>query len=585
MTLKEQLRAYLAEHPGEWFSYGGLVDETRATIRGRPRSGHGSLSAACSRLPKVVESVTKILTGPLNVRAIPPEPLDILQPDGSTETRSVWSYWVRSTEDLAKIARAWDGDADVYFCPQTVEDGRSASRTTITHINVLALDLDFDIAGRALGEGEILERCRRLGLDAPAAIVATGGGFHVYWIYDRPLYTGPRRGESHQDRLARLADRADWHSEVAGRMVKLFADLGTDPKATDLPHIFRVPGFQSVKRGERVEVVHLDAQATTSLKALSDQSRQALANEKATVAVARPKPTEPRAQRGAGRPKAPTTAPGLLQTAGWHWLRGSHFTQGNRNPAYFALGVTLRMAGYEFADAWIELTQWRQTQTTPTYPKAEAQRALKAIYRHGYGLLKDRLSEIHDSAGRSMPEHAADGLIQAMPRTDRRRAERQNYPLIHHVGRILSYLLRNRITADTPISAMAMAKATGLSRNQVERVEGFFDTIGIRTIKRRGRSWVGHYNLRRLSIAPHGVIHKFEEWIGYVEDLKLKLWRWWRSLRTLMKRLMATLSALCKLFSGSSGCESRDDETAGDRGEPGSTDDRAPPAGGLSYPD
>lgn len=538
-------------------------------------------------------SLLESLTRPLNLRIIPPE-RDLERVVVSTkqidyeigtelEERSLLSRWIRTPGEELRLLPMWDGIADIYFCPHGVEYGQHASKTTITHVNALTLDLDFELASWEFKPEELLLQCREVGVDPPTALVATGGGYHVYWVFEQAIYTGPRRGQDRRTQLKRLDQMARWYSDTAGKLVKLFEDLGADPKATDLPHVFRVPGFRSVKRGVRVDVVHLDRGAKTSLGDLSDQASAALKKhqvERDRIPVQRAEPTPTPSVKTAETPAPAQAASVMLETDGYRWLRSSRFTQGNRNHAFFSLAATLKMSGWEYADAWVELTAWRRQNTTPTYPTREAERVLRAIWRYGYGLDKAQLLEIQDAKGRTMPEHAADSLIQAMPKADRQRAKRRNMPLIHHIGHILGHLLRTRVTSDTPISASEMATAAGLSEKQVERVEQFFTKIGVRVVKRHGQSFIGIWNLRRLKVAPPLVIHHFGEWAGYIEDLKLKLWRWWRKLRAMMKQLMSVLNALAKLLKSVSGGETAPEDEDGDRGSSRRTDGiRGPPTG------
>ena len=533
----------------------------------------------------------------LNMRVILNEPITFTAPDGSTVKRKVYSHWLKSPTDLGPLLRAWDGQGALYFCPQSVADGDQARSDTITNINALVLDLDFKLAGRTYEPEELLIRCKELGLPELGAIVATGGGYQAYQIFERPIYTGPRKGQPGPIRQEKLDRCAKWYSDTTRKMVKLFADLGADPKATDLPHIFRLPGAVNLKHDEIVTIPHLNAESQINLDDLSRTAGEALRkrrSEKLYTALRAVRPsTTTRAESKPSTAPAVTQhdtpsvtmskpAPAVLKTAGYRWLRFSQFRIHNRNAAYFALGSILKMAGYDFGSAWAELTKWRRSQTRPTYPEAEATRVLKAIFKFSYGLTVEKLMDIQAESGASMSKPEAESLIYAMPTGHARHSERQNYPLLAHVGTILQYLINQHVTCDTPISAPLLAQATGLSIGQVNRVAGFLTEIGVRQVLRHGSSDTATYNLKRLRCPPHLVIDNFGRWRGYRVAFKLWLWRWWRKLRAMMKGLEQILCALGKLLNDTSIAEFWSGQVGAGRIADRSVQSRGPPAMGRA---
>lgn len=133
-------------------------------------------------------------------------------------SRSVVQEWF--TPDAINGFCAWARplvDYDTYFgvCPRIRPQGDKAS---VTHATGLWCDLDFKRFED--GEAGALQKLADFPL-SPTWVVATGGGFHVYW-------------------QLRQAVRAD--AAFEGRLKGVVRALVADPAATDRSRVLRIPG-------------------------------------------------------------------------------------------------------------------------------------------------------------------------------------------------------------------------------------------------------------------------------------------------------------------------------------------------------
>jgi hypothetical protein len=205
----------------------------------------------------------------------------------------------------------------------------------------------------------------------------------------------------------------------------------------------------------------------------------------------------------------------IMNTEGFKWLAANVFMQGMRNNSFFALGASLRMAGYKYDEAWWFLTKWRHQNTKPIYSETQAEIALKCIYQHSYGLSAQRLFAITTRYGKRMGESVVDSLIQAMPRGRKNRVTtRENVSGALTAIKIIDALKAHEIIDPQPISATKMAEWVGISPQAVERVAKFLSYLEIRSVKRLGRSNIGYYGLKDAPYKTHDTIIKgFDEWM------------------------------------------------------------------------
>ena len=176
---------------------------------------------------------TATVTLPTVKTALPPTPTMFLRAwfascpaDQLVEIRAIHAidgairqefFTLDALDDLYGLACQLVEDYHVYFgvCPRTRPQGR---KQDVTHAPGLWVDLDFKRfdesesgALRTLGEFPL----------PPTWLVATGGGFHVYW----------------QLKHAVCADAA-----FEGRLKGVVKTLNADPAATDRSRVLRIPG-------------------------------------------------------------------------------------------------------------------------------------------------------------------------------------------------------------------------------------------------------------------------------------------------------------------------------------------------------
>jgi len=119
---------------------------------------------------------------------------------------------------------------DVYFgtCPRVRPQGDKSAVTTAPGF---WCDLDFKRFPE--GEAEVLRQLAEFPL-RPTWIIATGGGFHIYWKLVAPT-------------------KADATFEA--RLKGLARTLNADPAATDRSRVLRIPGTWNLKRDFQVRIL------------------------------------------------------------------------------------------------------------------------------------------------------------------------------------------------------------------------------------------------------------------------------------------------------------------------------------------
>ena len=136
------------------------------------------------------------------------------------------SCWINPQELERALARLDDRWAtDTYFGVHPVGAPKSAYERARTEdiVCVNALYADFDADGQ--DPQALLARIEAV-QPAPQVIVASGGGFHAYWLLAEPVA------------LSDDATRKDW-AEIQRWWVR---HVGADPAACDLARLLRVPG-------------------------------------------------------------------------------------------------------------------------------------------------------------------------------------------------------------------------------------------------------------------------------------------------------------------------------------------------------
>jgi len=121
--------------------------------------------------------------------------------------------------------------------------------------------------------------------------------------------------------------------------------------------------------------------------------------------------------------------------------------------------------------------------------------------------------------------------------------------MIATVARILIALYKNHVVTPTAISHKDLAGMARCTEDQVAKVANFLTEIGVRRLKRNGRSTVSTYSLESLTASPSTLIQHFARWRGCREDFKLTVWRWWRKLHALLAQMQRYLSDVFDVLS------------------------------------
>ena len=110
----------------------------------------------------------------------------------------------------------------VHPCTSCRRGYERGTRETTAAVNCLFAEFDAKDLGGMSGAANQLNSVT----PAPTAVVCSGGGYHVYWLLDRPFIIG---GDADRDYIDDLQKR--WVDYAGG-----------DPGAKDLARVLRVPG-------------------------------------------------------------------------------------------------------------------------------------------------------------------------------------------------------------------------------------------------------------------------------------------------------------------------------------------------------
>ena len=157
--------------------------------------------------------------------------------------------WVRADRLLDELSR-FDLEQDLYIS-QLEFSARKRDVEHVASMRVNFLDIDWkrleenDLTPEAWKD-RILEHCRDHRIPEPNAVVFSGNGLHVKWIYTAPI-TREERGR--------------W--DLAQRLLlSQFKELGADAASIDAARVLRVPGSRNGKPGtadRRVRLLHHSA--------------------------------------------------------------------------------------------------------------------------------------------------------------------------------------------------------------------------------------------------------------------------------------------------------------------------------------
>src|ERR1700730_12267702 len=141
---------------------------------------------------------------------------------------------------VEQFVSTWDRPhGGVYFCVSTVKPGATKrNKETVAELNGLHVDIDFrSINGTAEDVAGALRGVQLL----PSKVVASGGGFHAYWLFKESLEATP-------ETIARIE-----------LLLGLLADhLGGDPNVCHVASLMRLVGTHNTKQGSWTEVTLIE---------------------------------------------------------------------------------------------------------------------------------------------------------------------------------------------------------------------------------------------------------------------------------------------------------------------------------------
>lgn len=237
------------------------------------------------------------------------------------EVRSLWGRIGNKSELAAALKQAETLNREgygMYFAP-CLRKGKQGKAESAALVPALWVDIDCD--GDTHGRNEELQKLRDFD-PAPSFILDSGGGWHGYWLLDKPF-------QLHQD-----TDR----QKIAGILRGLFAALGGDPEyVKSVAGIMRLPDSVNTKPergGVVVTVVESHPERCYPLNAftwLESQPRTEKIGGMNVITL-----------NGNGHhPLPPRTETYLASGA----------MNGNRNTELFAAACQMRDAGYSQSDA------------------------------------------------------------------------------------------------------------------------------------------------------------------------------------------------------------------------------------------
>jgi phage/plasmid-associated DNA primase len=155
---------------------------------------------------------------------------------------------------ITSFVEKWDKSGrGLFFGVGTVKDGTKRNKPNIVETIGLHADLDLDKIDGTPNREVALRQIARLKYQ-PSAVVWSGSGVHLYWLFKEPLST--------QENLDRI--------EAALRQL---ADLvAGDLPVCEISRVMRLPGTHNTKRGEwnSVEVIELHPERRYELDDLEE---------------------------------------------------------------------------------------------------------------------------------------------------------------------------------------------------------------------------------------------------------------------------------------------------------------------------
>ncbi len=130
------------------------------------------------------------------------------------------------------------------------EEGSFKGRTkaAVTSLNACFLDVDLTPDTRRMEAEALLKELQDKGLP-PTAVILTGKGLHVYWLFDEPQDPSERKVSEYE--------------ALQSAIVEHYKGRGADPQARDIARILRIPGSaywdSSGEHTADIELLYVDS--------------------------------------------------------------------------------------------------------------------------------------------------------------------------------------------------------------------------------------------------------------------------------------------------------------------------------------
>jgi hypothetical protein len=134
---------------------------------------------------------------------------------------------------------------ETYFGVCTRSNDRSGGKKDILEIPCLWADFDFP-------PSKFMPYLEKEGVPLPSAMVMTGRGTHIYWVFDKPV--GSDQTDQVEDLLKRVAYVTD-----------------SDMKSAEIAHCLRVPGTRNFKRSSAVVLLPIEKRWVYSIDELDEK--------------------------------------------------------------------------------------------------------------------------------------------------------------------------------------------------------------------------------------------------------------------------------------------------------------------------
>jgi len=150
---------------------------------------------------------------------------------------------VRGHEAVREFAEKWKNTHDVYFSVATTKYGGTSTRSDVVELVTAHCDVDVhDKAHQSPAFGRIIDF-----RPTPSIVVFSGGGFHCYWLSDKPMGPEgiPKLENMNRTLITKLSGDEGTHDCV--RLLRLPETVNHKPKYSK-PTVDIIFCLQDVKR-------------------------------------------------------------------------------------------------------------------------------------------------------------------------------------------------------------------------------------------------------------------------------------------------------------------------------------------------